>query len=148
MYKANCVDEYGHVYSNKGLLNRYVGDAGPASREFPDLDSAKEFGWSFIDIYPQAVCEIFHNKEIVDSIRDEAYWNWKDSNTEEWRKTYSKVGTLQSVIVGTLLSLLGVLIAFVSHYLAGVPLLYKTVMFPMILMAGAYIFNWAFARLC
>lgn len=148
MYTTTCVNEYGQVYSNKGLLERYDGDTGSSTREFPDLDSAKEYGRSFIDTYPQAVCEIFHEKEIIESIRDEDYWAWKNNNVEEWKSTRSKMGHLQLIITGFLLCVLGVLIAVASHYTASISLLYKMLLFPIVLITGTYVFNKVFVKIC
>lgn len=138
MYKATCVNEYGQVYTNKGLLERYDGDAGSSTREFHDLKSAREYGRSFIETYPQAVCEIFHEKEFIESIRDENYWAWKDKNSDEWKSTRSKMDRLQLIITGFLLCVLGILAAVASHYTANIPLGYKMLLFPFILISGAY----------
>lgn len=148
MYKAVGVNEYGQVYSAKGILEQYKEGLESSVREFDNIANAIEYAKGFVVIYPQVRFEIYKGSEIVEEVCDEDYWLWKNKNAEEWRVLNAKGAKLHNIFLNAFLGLVGLLVALVAHSASDVPLIVKFFVFPLVVVVGWHVVNRLFAKVC
>ncbi len=151
MYQVYRVNEYGQIYNSKGIMAvEWRDDSITKFESFLRLDRARLYCNSYIKRYPQVICEIYHNNEIVGSYRDEEYWKWKEDIDKEWDETKNKMNNMNRYIFTSLLAAVGFILALVSHFMGefDLPLWLKLVVLPLIAIAGWKFVEVIFARVC
>jgi len=153
MYKVMRINEYGQVYSSKGLLQFHNEKEDTLFRDFPTLEEAKQYCRDFVETYPQVICTIHEGdlaSDPIDSIQDEQYWELHYKNAEEWRETNKSGEKLAKNMVLIALVLVSVIFGIVSHFLGvyDIPLWLKLIILPVLTVVTCKLFYWLFPRIC
>jgi hypothetical protein len=153
MYKIHRTNEYGQVYSSKGLLQFHNEPSDSLMPEFASLERAKKYCEAFVRRYPHVECRILKESpspEIVESFRDDEYWVLKNKNAGEWRDTNKKGQNLAENMILVGIVIVSVIFGLVSHYLGvyDLPLWLKLVILPVLTVGTCKFIYWLFPRIC
>ena len=150
MYQVNRINEYGQLYSSKGLLQFHNEADDVLTPKFADLGKARIYCKSYVRRYPFAACEIHDltTQDIVEIIQDDEYWNLKNDNTQQWKVLNQKARKLSELMLMVLLVLVSVVIGLASHVLGlyGVSLLLKLTIISLLTVVIFKMFNWLLVR--
>ncbi len=146
------INEYGQVYSSKGLLQFHNEKEDMLFRGFPTLEDAKQYCKDFVGTYPQVICTIYEgdlSSEPIDSIQDEQYWDLHNKNAEQWSKTNKSGEKLAKNMILVALILVSIIYGLVSHFLGvyDIPLWLKLIILPALTVVTYKFFYWLFPRM-
>jgi len=146
-------NEYGQVYSSKGLLQFHNEKEDTLFIVFSSLEKAREYCRDCVKTYPQVICTIHEGEfssDPIDSIQNENYWELYDKNAKEWRKTNKKGEKLAKNTILAALVIVSIIFGLVSHFLGiyDIPLWLKLIILPVLTVVICKLFYWLFADIC
>ncbi len=118
IYTLHFTDHHGHALTNYGLTQKIGADDAFVKKEFLDLKRAKSYTNAFIRRYPQAIVSIYRGDTKIETIQNEEYRAWKETNNKEWHEVYKKADNLRRIMTVILLVISVSLVTLLEHWLS------------------------------